>query len=172
MRYSQKVATSTKISGPINRKELSTEEGTVLDGTVLHQLYFQRDRAEKKKEAAQEARAQCMSQPLSRKNKGKAKQPRKVSVRFEESEESSIAEESLDEPGFEMEDWESDLEAPFDQDTSVESVIMVATPLPMRCQAPPLSQTPVRPRHVSPIVIGRSVGSPVYRVTRSRAARS
>ncbi|KAF8422214.1 hypothetical protein EV426DRAFT_606507, partial [Tirmania nivea] len=112
-----------------------------------------------------EARAQRMSQPLSRKNKGKAKQPRKVSVRFEESEESSIAEESLDESGFEMEDWESDREAPLDQDSSVESVIMVATPLPMRCQAPPLSQTPVRPCHVSPIVVGRSLGSPVYRVT-------
>ncbi|KAF8419211.1 hypothetical protein EV426DRAFT_616367, partial [Tirmania nivea] len=112
-----------------------------------------------------EARAQCMSQPLFRKNKGKAKQPRKVSVRFEESEESSIAEESLDESGFEMEDWESDLEAPLDQDSSVESVIMVATPLSMRCQAPPLSQTPVRPRHVSLSVVGRGVGSPVYRVT-------
>jgi len=161
-----------KLAAPINRKELSTEEGTVLNGTVLHQLYLQRDRAEKKKEAAREARAQRMSQPLSRKNKGKATQPHKVSVHFEESDGSSAAEASLDGSGFEMEDWESDLETPLDQDSSVESVIMVATPLPLRRQAPPLSQTPVRPRHVSPIVVGRSVGSPVHRVTRSRAARN
>ena len=71
-----------------------------------------------------------------------------------------------------MEDWEPDLETPLDQDSSVESVIMVATPLPLRSQAPPLSQTPVRPRYVSPIVFGRSVGSPVHRLTRSRAARN
>jgi len=32
--------------------ELTTEEGTVLDGTVLHQLNVQRYCVEKKKEAA------------------------------------------------------------------------------------------------------------------------
>ena len=133
---------------------------------------MQRDRAEKKKEAAREARAQRMSQPLSRKNKGKATQPRKVSVYFEDPDGSTTAEASLDEPGYEMEGWRSDLEAPLDPDSSVESVNMVATPLPVMRQAPPLPQTPLRPRHVSPIIIGRSVGSPVHRVTRSRAART
>jgi len=113
-----------------------------------------------------------VSQPVSRKNKGKATQPRKVSVHFEEPEGSSTAEASLDESGYEMEDWESDVEGPLNPDYSVEPVIIVATPLPMRRQVPPLPQIPVRPRHVSPIVVGRSVGSPVYRVTRSRAARS
>jgi len=160
------------LAAPINRKELSTDEGTVLDGTVLYHLYLQRDRAEKKKEAAREVRVQRLSQPLSRKNKGKAPQQRKVSVRFEESEESSIAEVSQDDSGSEMGDWESDLEAPLDPDSSVESVIMVATPLLVRRQAPPLPQTPLRPRHVSPAVVGRSIGSPGYRVTRSRTARS
>ncbi|RPB27307.1 hypothetical protein L211DRAFT_846138 [Terfezia boudieri ATCC MYA-4762] len=120
-----------KLAAPITRKELSTEEGTVFDGIVLHQLYLQRYLAEKKKAAAWEAReasAQRMSQPLSRKNKGKATQPHKVSVHFEESEGSSTAEESLDESGYEMEDWGSDVEASLDPDSSVESVIMVATP--------------------------------------------
>jgi len=121
-----------KLAAPINRKELSTDEGTFLDGTILYHLYLQRDRAEKKKEAAREVRAQKMSQPLSRKNKGKAPQQRKVSVHFEESEESNIAEASQDDSGSEMEDWESDLEAPLNPDSSVESVIMVATPLPVR----------------------------------------
>ncbi|KAF8418091.1 hypothetical protein EV426DRAFT_720854 [Tirmania nivea] len=107
-------------TAPVNRKGLSTEEGTVLNGTILHQLYLQRDRAEKKREAVREARAQKMSQPLSLKNRGKAPQQRKVSVHFEESEGSSIAEASLDESGYEMEDWESDLEAPLDPDSSVE----------------------------------------------------
>jgi len=37
----------------------------------------------------------------------------------------------------------------------------------MRRQAPPVSKTPVRPRHVFPIAVG-SVGSPVYIVTESR----
>jgi len=64
-----------------------------------------------------------------------------------------IAEESQDDSGSEMEDWGSDLEAPLNPDSSVESVIMVATPLPVRRQAPPLPQTPLRPRHVSPIVV-------------------
>ena len=54
-----------KLAAPINRKELLTSEGTVLDGAVLLKLYEQRDRAEKKKEAAREARVQRMS----RKNK-------------------------------------------------------------------------------------------------------
>jgi len=112
-----------------------------------------------------------MSHPLSRKNKSKAMQPRKVSVHFEESEGSSTTEASLDRSGFEMEDWESDLEIPLDQDSSVESVIMVATPLPLSRQAPPLSQTPVMPRRLSPIVAGRSVCSPVHRVIRTRAAK-
>jgi len=73
-----------------------------------------------------------------------------------------------------MEDWESDVEAPLNPDCSVESVIVivVATPLPMKRQVPPLPQTPVRPHDISPIVVGRSVGSPVYRITRSRAAGS
>jgi len=48
--------------------------------------------------------------------------------------------------------------------SSLESVIIVATPLPTRYQPPTLPHTPCRPRHVSPIVIGRSVGSPMYRV--------
>jgi len=108
-----------------------------------------------------------MSQPLSRKIKCKATQPPKVSVHFEESEGSSTTEASLDGSGFEMEDWESNLETPLDQDSSVESVIMVATPLPLRRQVPPLSQTPVRPRYVFPIVARSSVGYPVHRVTRS-----
>ncbi|KAF8417554.1 hypothetical protein EV426DRAFT_622399 [Tirmania nivea] len=157
----------------LQRKDQDIDRGFALN--TDQDLQLERDTLRKWQQAQElaapinsqlrrEACAQHMSQPLSRKNKGKAKQPRKVSVRFEESEESSIAEESLDESGFEMEDWESDLEAPLNQDSSVESVIMVATPLPMRCQAPPLSQTPVRPRHVSPIVVGRSVGSPVNRV--------
>lgn len=160
------------MAAPVNRKELSTEEGTVLDGTVLQKLYEQRDRAEKKKEAARETRAQRMSQTVSRKNKGKAPQRRKVSVHFEESPESSITELSSSGSGCEMEDWESDFEAPVDPDSSLESVIMVSTPLPRRRQPPSLPQTPLRPRPVSPIIVGRSVGSPVYRVTRSRAARS
>jgi len=73
-----------------------------------------------------------------------------------------IAEASQDDSGSEMEDWESDLEAPLNPDSSVESVTMVATSLPVRRQVPPLPplpQTPFRPRHVSHIV-GRSVGSP------------
>jgi len=155
----------------IKGKELLTEEGTVLDVTVLHQLYLQRDHAEKK-EAVKETHSQRISRPLSRKNKGKAMQPRKVSVRFEDLEGSSRAEASLDEPGYEMESWGSDLEAPLDSDSSVESDFMVATPLSMRPQAPSLSQTPLRPRHLSPLVVGQSVGTPVHRVTRSRAARS
>jgi len=134
----------------------------VLDGAVLNQLYLQRDCAEKKKEAAREASAQ-------KKKKGKATQLRKVSVHFEESEGSTIAEVSPDESGYEMEGWWSDLEALVEPDSSSESVNMVATSLH---QAPLLPQTPVRLRHVSPITIGRSIGSPVRRVTRSRSARS
>jgi len=60
------------LAAPVNLKELNTEEGTVLDGTVLYKLDVQQDRAEKRKEAAREARAQKMSELLSRKNKGKA----------------------------------------------------------------------------------------------------
>jgi len=160
------------LAAPVNRKELNTEEGTVLDGTVLHKLYVQRDHAEKKKEAAWEARAQKMSQPVSRKNKGKAPQRRKVSVHFEESQESTIAKPSSGESGYEIEDWESDLDAPVDRDSSPASVIMAATPLPRRQQPPYLPQTPLRRRHVSPLTVGRSVGSPMHRVTRSRTARS
>jgi len=155
----------------VNRKEVQTTEGTVLDGVVFHKLYQQRDRAEKT-EAAQEARAQRMSQPVSRKNKGKTPQPQKVSVHFEESEACWISQETQDESGYAMEDWELDLEAPANPDSSLESVIMVATPLPTQYQPPTLPHTPCRPRHVSPIVIGRSVGSPMYHVTRSRAARN
>ena len=95
----------------MNRKEPQTTEGTVLDGAVLHKLYQQRDCAEKKKEAAQEARAQRMSQPVSRKNRGKTPQPQKVSVHFEESEASWTSQDTQDESGYAMEDWESDLEA-------------------------------------------------------------
>ena len=84
----------------MSRKELQTSEGTVLDGAVLHKLYQQRDRVEKKKEAAQEARAQRVSQPVSRKNKGKALQRQKVSVHFEESEASWISQETQDESGY------------------------------------------------------------------------
>jgi len=109
-----------------------------------------------------------MSQPVSRKNRGKTPQPQKVSVHVEESEASWISQETQDESGYAMEGWESDLEAPANPDSSLESV-MVATPLPTRYQPPTF---PCRPRHVSPIVIGRSVGSPMYRVTRSRAARN
>ena len=161
-----------KLAAPVNRKELQTTEGTVLDGAVLHKLYQQRDRAEKKKEAAKEARAQRMSQPVSRKNKGKAPQPQEVSVHFEESEASWISQETQDESGYVMGDWESDLEAPANPDSSLESVIMVATPLPTRYQPPTWPHTPCRPRHVSPIATGRSVGSPMYRVIKSRAARN
>jgi len=71
-----------------------------------------------------------------------------------------------------MEDWESDLEASANPDSSLESVITVATPLPTRYQPPTWPHTPCRPRHVSPIATGRSVGSPMYRVIKSRAARN
>jgi len=71
-----------------------------------------------------------------------------------------------------MEDWESDLEVPANPDSTLESVIMVATSLPTRYQLPTLPHTPSRPRHVSPIVTGRSVESPVHRVTRPRTARN
>ena len=69
-----------------------------------------------------------MSQPVSRKNKGKAPQRRKVSVHFEEFQESTIAEPSPGESGCEIEDWESDLDAPVDRDSSPASAIMAATP--------------------------------------------
>jgi len=72
-----------------------------------------------------------MSQTVSRKNKGKAPQRKKTSVHFEESEGSSIGEASEDGLGYEMEGWESDLEAPVDPDSSLESVIMVSTPCPL-----------------------------------------
>jgi len=157
---------------PVNRKELSTEEGIVLDGAVLNQLYMQRDRAEKKKEATQEARAQKMSQPVSQQNKGQAPQQRKVSVHFEVPDGSTIGEVSSDESELEMEDWGSDLEASMEPDSLFESIVMVDTPVPTRRQAPPLPQTPVRPRHVSPMTVGKSVGSPMRRITRSRSARS
>jgi len=42
----------------MNRKDLSPEEGTVLDHTILPRFYLQGDRAEKKKEGAQVARSQ------------------------------------------------------------------------------------------------------------------
>ena len=161
-----------KLAAPVNRKELNTEEGTVLDGSVLHKLFVQRDHAEKKKEAAREARVQKMSQPVSRKNKGKAPQLRKISVHFEESQESNITEPSSGESGCEIEDWESDSDASVDRKSSPASVIMAATPLPRRQQPPYLPQTPLRHRHVSPLIVGRSVGSPIHCVTRSRTARS
>jgi len=113
-------------------------------------------------------RSACLSRCL----KGKTPQPQKVSVHFAESEASWISQETQDESGYAMEDCESYLEAPANPDSLLESIIMVATPLPTRYQPPTLPHTPCRPRHVSPIVIGRSVGSPMYRVTRSRAARN
>jgi len=156
----------------VNRKELQTSEATVLDGAVLHKLYQQRDRAEKEKEVAQEAHAQRVSQQVSRKNKGKAPQRQKVSVFFEVSEESWISQETQDGSGYALEDWESDLEAPAIPDSSLQSVIMVATPLPTWYQPPTLPHTPSRPHHESHNIIRRSVGSPVRRVTRSRTARN
>jgi len=60
------------LADPVNRKEIQIPEGTILDGVVLHKLYQLRDRAEKKKGATQEARAQRMSQQVSRNNEGKA----------------------------------------------------------------------------------------------------
>jgi len=113
-----------------------------------------------------------MSQPMSPKNKGKAPLRRKVSVHFEESQESTITEPSSGESGCEIEDWESDLDGPVDRNSSPASVIMAATPLPKRQQPPYLPQTPLRQCHVSPLIVGRSVESPIHRVTRSRTARS
>ena len=81
-------------------------------------------------------------------------------------------EESQDESQDEIEAWESDHDTPVDPDSSVESIIMVDTSLPVRQQPPQLPQTPLRRCPVSPINVGRRVGSPMYRVTRSRAARS
>jgi len=62
------MVTSAKICGPNNRKELSTEEGTVPDGTVLYHLYLQRDRVAKKRRSC--TGGQCaMDVPLSRETK-------------------------------------------------------------------------------------------------------
>jgi len=58
-----------------------------------------------------------MSQTQSRKKKGKAPQQCMVSLRFEESQGSSIAEASPNESAHEMEDWESVLEASLDPDS-------------------------------------------------------
>ena len=86
--------------------------------------------------------------------------------------ESTLAQPSSSESGCEIEGWESDFDAPVDCDSSPDSVIIAATPLPRRRQPSWLPQTPLRPHSVSPIIVGRSVGSPIHRVTRSRAARS
>jgi len=94
----------------------------VLDGSVLNQLYLQRDRAEKKKQATREARMQNMSQPVSRQKKGKATPQR--NIHFEVSEEFTIAEVLPDDSGYEMEDCETDLEALLVPDSSGESIMV------------------------------------------------
>ena len=103
-----------KLAAPVNWTELSTEEGMVLDDAVHNQLHLQRNPAEKKKDGAWEARAQkILSQCL-----GKTTQKRKVSVYFEESVGSTIAEASPDESQCNIEDWESDLEALVEPDSA------------------------------------------------------